>query len=123
MLYRDGEGFVIVYAVTSYTSFERVERFKEQVTRVKDSDKVPVVIVGNKCDVEDNLREVKADEAQAVAQKNGWKLMEASAKTCYNVEEPFFNVARMIRASQRQEEAPAAVDDTKTKKKGKCLLL
>ena len=45
---RAGQGFLIVYSVTSPSSFHKVSQFRDQILRVKDADKVPIVIVGNK---------------------------------------------------------------------------
>jgi len=49
---RHGQGFLIVYSITSRESFEEVSVFHQQILRVKDQDSYPVVIVGNKCDLE-----------------------------------------------------------------------
>ena len=45
---RTGQGFLIVYSVTSLSSFHEVSKFREHILRVKDADTVPIVIVGNK---------------------------------------------------------------------------
>merc|ERR1712188_139359 len=45
---RTGQGFLIVYSITSRSSFDEVAQFRDQILRVKDADKVPIVIVGNK---------------------------------------------------------------------------
>lgn len=42
---RDGEGFLLVYSITSKSTFERVDRFKEQILRVKDTNSAPMVLV------------------------------------------------------------------------------
>ena len=44
---RTGQGFMIVYSVTSPSSFHEVSQFRDQILRVKDADNVPIVIVGN----------------------------------------------------------------------------
>ena len=54
---RTGEGFLLVYSITSRTSFEEILTFQQQILRVKDKDYFPIIIVGNKCDL-DNEREV-----------------------------------------------------------------
>ena len=48
---RTGQGFLIVYSVTSRSSFHEVSQFRDQILRVKDADTVPIVIVGNKARV------------------------------------------------------------------------
>jgi GTPase SAR1 family protein len=49
---RTGQGFLVVYSVTSRSSFEEATAIHEQMLRVKDSDHVPMVLVGNKIDLE-----------------------------------------------------------------------
>jgi len=45
---RAGQGFMIVYSVTSPSSFHEVSQFRDQILRVKGADSVPIVIVANK---------------------------------------------------------------------------
>jgi GTPase SAR1 family protein len=49
---RTGEGFLLVYSITSRSSFEEINGFHQQILRVKDADSFPIVIIGNKCDLE-----------------------------------------------------------------------
>lgn len=68
--YREGDGFLIIYSITQQQTFNRVEKFKHQISRVKDSDNIPVVIVGNKCDKVQE-REVSFEEGKALARRMG----------------------------------------------------
>lgn len=52
--------------------------FREQIKRVKDSDDVPMVLVGNKCDL---ARTVDTKQAQELARSYGIEFVETSAKT------------------------------------------
>jgi GTPase KRas len=49
---REGEGFLLVYSITERDSFDLIGAFHQQLVRVKDMDSIPVVLVGNKCDLE-----------------------------------------------------------------------
>ena len=49
---RTGEGFLLVYSITSRNSFEEISTFHQQILRVKDQDTFPVIVVANKCDLE-----------------------------------------------------------------------
>ena len=49
---RTGEGFLLVYSITSRNSFEEISTFHQQILRVKDRDTFPVIVVANKCDLE-----------------------------------------------------------------------
>lgn len=59
---RTGEGFLLVYSITSRQSFEEILTFQQQILRVKDKDYFPIIIVGNKCDL-DSEREVSRQGA------------------------------------------------------------
>lgn len=48
---RTGEGFLLVYSITSRESFEEIRTFQQQILRVKDKDIFPMVVVGNKVDL------------------------------------------------------------------------
>lgn len=93
---RTGLGFLIVYSVASRSSFEAVTNFRDQVLRVKDEDHYPMIILGNKCDLE-NEREVPVAEGRELAKQLGSPFLETSAKARINVEEAFYEVVREIR--------------------------
>ncbi|XP_055271103.1 GTPase HRas isoform X2 [Moschus berezovskii] len=76
---RTGEGFLCVFAINHAKSFEDIHQYREQIKRVKDSDDVPMVLVGNKCDLA--ARTVEARQAQDLARSYGIPYIETSAKT------------------------------------------
>ena len=49
---RTGEGFLLVYSITDRQSFDEIRTFQQQILRVKDKDYFPMIVVGNKCDLE-----------------------------------------------------------------------
>ncbi len=123
---RDGEGFVLVYSITSRASFTRIRKFYSQIQRVKESSsassptsaaylssplspasiaghgQAPVMLVGNKSDLVTD-RAVSTQEGSALAKDMGCDFVEASAKNCINVEKAFYEVVRSLR-KQRQEQ-------------------
>lgn len=120
---RDGEGFVLLYSVSSRSSFSRIKRFHHQVQRVKESTAsspyypgspiaainssapVPIMLVGNKSDrVSD--REVSTQEGHALARELGCEFVEASAKSCINVEKAFYDVVRILRRQRQAASSP-----------------
>ena len=92
---RFSEGFVVVYSITQNYSFLDVETLIERIHRVKDDESVPIVLVGNKCDLEDE-RQVSTEEAQCVADKFGIPFLEVSAKTNHNVDKMFETIVSEI---------------------------
>jgi hypothetical protein len=49
---RSGEGFLLVYSITSRDSFEFVTQLYREILRAKDKDSFPVVLVATKSDLE-----------------------------------------------------------------------
>lgn len=93
---RTGEGFLLVYSVTSRTSFDELMTYYQQILRVKDADYVPVFVVGNKSDLEDE-RQVSYEEGVNLAKQFNAPFLETSAKQAINVEESFFGLVRLVR--------------------------
>lgn len=121
---RDGEGFVLVYSISSRSSFARIQKFHHQIQRVKESalsssptypgsplsatsagsgsfGPSPIMLVGNKCD-RVTEREVSTQEGSALARELGCDFVEASAKNCVNVEKAFYDVVRQLRRQRQQ---------------------
>ncbi len=70
----------------SQSTFNDLTDLHDQILRVKDTDKVPMVLVGNKSDLVDE-RVVGVAEGKALAARWGIEFIEASAKTKTNVNE------------------------------------
>ncbi|KAK9766296.1 RAS2 protein [Basidiobolus ranarum] len=119
---RDGEGFLLVYSIASRSTFERIERFRDQIIRVKDTEQVAMMLVGNKCD-KTNEREVSKEEGLGLARRLGCEFIESSAKTAVNVEKAFYSVVRMIRTSKEGDRRANSVTGRVKKKKSICLIL
>ncbi|KKY36867.1 putative ras-like protein [Diaporthe ampelina] len=98
---RTGEGFLLVYSITSRQSFEEITTFQQQILRVKDKDYFPMVVVGNKCDLEGE-REVTRQEGENLARSFGCKFIETSAKSRINVDKAFYDIVREIRRFNRE---------------------
>ncbi|KAK2109278.1 hypothetical protein P7K49_014443 [Saguinus oedipus] len=67
-------------STTSSTSFQDIKPMRDQIIRLKQYEKVPVILVGNKVDLESE-REVSSNEGRAVAEEWGCPFMETSAKS------------------------------------------
>jgi len=77
---KNGQGFVLVYSITAQSTFNDLTDLREQILRVKDTDDIPMVLVGNKCDLEDE-RVVGKDQGMGLARQFGnCAFMETSAK-------------------------------------------
>jgi GTPase KRas protein len=120
---RMGDGFLLVYSIISRSSFEEINGLYQQILRVKDRDSFPVIIVANKCDLE-NDRQVPTDEGKALAESWKCRFIETSAKQRINVDETFYNLVRGIK-EYTAVSAPAekAVDPDDGGKAGCCVIL
>ena len=49
---RSGEGFLLVFSLSDRRSFEEAARFHKDILRSKDRDEFPVMLVGNKADLQ-----------------------------------------------------------------------
>jgi len=114
---RDGKGFLLVYNITSRPTFDEVSNLYDKILRTKDTDKVPIVLVGNKCDLKDE-RQVKYEEGAALAKTWGCPFFETSAKKKYNNEACFFELVREIRKMEHSNPK-----GKKEKTKFKCTIL
>ncbi|KAM7540338.1 hypothetical protein Aperf_G00000037448 [Anoplocephala perfoliata] len=92
---KNGQGFVLCYSITSQSTFNDLADLYEQILRVKDTHEVPLVLVGNKCDL-DNERVVGREQGQTLARNWNCVFMETSAKAKINVNEVFFDLVRQI---------------------------
>lgn len=107
---KSGNGFLLVFSITSSSSLRELAELREQIVRVKDGDeRVPLVLVGNKADL-DEQRVVTRNRAFNVSQSWGGKpYYETSARKRTNVDEAFKDVCRQI--IRRDDEMLAATDD------------
>lgn len=93
---RNGEGFLLVYSITSKSSLDELMTYYQQILRVKDTDYVPIVVVGNKSDLE-NEKQVSYQDGLNMAKQMNAPFLETSAKQAINVEEAFYTLARLVR--------------------------
>ncbi|GAB5367806.1 hypothetical protein AAMO2058_001263000 [Amorphochlora amoebiformis] len=116
---RDGKGFLLVYSITDKQSFDKIKELREKILRTKDSEKVPIVIAGNKCDMEED-RVVMKEEARKLAEAWSCPFYETSAKDKINNDLVFFELVKEIRrmsGPSKKEEA------TPPKKKKFCVII
>ncbi|KAL3866378.1 hypothetical protein ACJMK2_043681 [Sinanodonta woodiana] len=99
---RKGEGFILCYSITDRRSFDEVMQYKKLIERVRCQEDIPLVIVGNKCDLEDR-RQVRTEEGMALAQRLGCKFYETSAVLRQCVDDVFHGIIRDIRHRERDE--------------------
>ncbi|KAL9964861.1 hypothetical protein ACROYT_G028562 [Oculina patagonica] len=97
---KNGQGFLLIYSLLNRQTFTDLKPMRDQILRVKNSDTVPLILVGNKSDMFDE-REVSADEAKLLAEEWDCPHFETSAKNNSNVDEVFAEIVRRMKTTQK----------------------
>ena len=120
-----GQGFLIVYSISSRASFLEVRKFYDKIMLIKDEEHVPLVLVGNKCDLPDDVREVPTNEGQDLARELGCPFFEASAKERTNLEVVFEAAVREMRKVDTNWDPSATTvrDPNRTRRRRLCAIL
>ncbi|PWY90851.1 ras-domain-containing protein [Aspergillus heteromorphus CBS 117.55] len=136
---KQGQGFLLVFSITSMSSLNELSELREQIIRIKEDEKVPIVIVGNKSDLEED-RAVPRARAFALSQTWGnAPYYETSARRRANVNEVFIDLCRQIIRKDLQGNSKSSDSDRKrdnanrqdrrkekkrqTRRKGPCVIL
>lgn len=83
-----------------------------------------MVLVGNKCDLEEN-REVSKETGTTYAAENDLPFLEASAKSIINVTQSFEEIVRQIEAAGGNEpdSSTPSTESNRARKRTLCTLL
>lgn len=133
---KQGQGFLLVFSITNMNSFYELAELREQIIRIKEDEDIPLVVVGNKSDMEDD-RAVPRARAFQLAQSWGQKpYFETSARRRTNVDEVFLNLCRQIlqkdrnhtqileqQAAQIKAAKPGRNDKQRRRNRDKCVIL
>ncbi|KAJ3432313.1 ras-like protein [Anaeramoeba flamelloides] len=112
---KKGDGFIIVYSITSQASFDKVNKLIDLVLRCKDTDSFPIVILGNKNDLAEE-RNVALEEGRHLSKESGYPFYETSALKNNNITESFSALVVNLRKKWDLE-------GLSKKKKKKCTIL
>uniref|UniRef100_A0A8C0I922 RRAD, Ras related glycolysis inhibitor and calcium channel regulator n=1 Tax=Bubo bubo TaxID=30461 RepID=A0A8C0I922_BUBBB len=98
-----GDAYIIVYSVTDKVSFEKASELRIQLRRARQTEDIPIILVGNKTDLV-RSREVSVDEGRACAVVFDCKFIETSAALHHNVKDLFEGIVRQIRLRKDSKE-------------------
>ncbi len=90
---------MLVYSITARPSFDYLRTLRDRALRVKGTDKLPMMLVGNKHDLGES-RQVSTASGKELAMSFDIPFMETSAKSRHNVEEAFYETVRMMRGAR-----------------------
>ena len=82
--YKQAQGVVLCFDVTNQKSFDNVRMWFEQIESHADAG-IAKILVGNKVDLADE-RKISAEQAKQMAESQGMKYYDASAKENINID-------------------------------------
>jgi small GTP-binding protein len=92
--YKGADGIILVFDVTDRNSFEKVSEWMLQIKNYTQIDKIGIILLGNKVDLEP--REVKPNEGEELAKQFNIKYFETSAFSNYRIDESFLALTEEI---------------------------
>jgi small GTP-binding protein len=93
LYYKGAQGALLVFDRTNQDSFYHLPKWLEEIE--KYTENIPIVLVGNKSDLEGHLT-VPNEEAESFAKSEDLKLLYGSAKTALNVQKAFYQLIEEI---------------------------
>ena len=103
--YKGANGIILIYDVTNMQTYENVKNWISQI-KEEASPNVIIYLVGNKIDVPDEQRLIKAEDGQKIADEFNLPFKEASAKDGTNVNEIFQELLEEIDEKYAKFEVP-----------------
>uniref|UniRef100_A0A8C6WR28 small monomeric GTPase n=1 Tax=Neogobius melanostomus TaxID=47308 RepID=A0A8C6WR28_9GOBI len=94
--YRDAHALLLLYDITSRSSFDNIRAWLTEIHEYAQSD-VVIMLLGNKADM-NSERAIRRDEGERLAREYSVPFMETSAKTGVNVELAFTAVAKDLKS-------------------------
>ena len=89
---KGSQGIILTFDLTKKSTFNSLEAWLNDIS--ENSNEVPVVIFGNKCDLFENY-EVENEDAKKFAKDHNLQYFETSAKQNVNVQEGFNSIAKL----------------------------
>lgn len=119
--YRESDGFVFVYDVTSDRSFDYMCQLLDELREAVDPRFT--LVVGNKVDCADaECLAAESERLKVLARQRGFHHYLSSAKTGENVNEMFEALCKdLFHMKSKEENAKNVLDITRKKKKGMSL--
>ena len=85
---KKADGVILIYDIGDLESFEAVENWIKSIREI-GKDKLPIILVGNKCDLPDDKRMISLKEGQDKADEFNIPFYETSCKEGINIKEVF----------------------------------
>ena len=111
--FRNAEGVLLTYDITNSDSFDNLKNWIDSIKKNMEGKNIfiPVIIIGNKIDMEDS-REIEKEAAQKFSKENNYKYFVTSAKTGEGVDKAIRELVSQILKNdgQMDEQKEARAD-------------
>ncbi|CAN6644256.1 rheb-like protein Rhb1p [Trichomonascus vanleenenianus] len=98
-------GYMLIYSVASRASFDMIPIIRDKILNATGTEHLPMVIVGNKTDLDESQRQVSSEEGAQLAASLKLPFVETSAKKNANVDKAFEALISEIERSSDSGEA------------------
>ena len=118
---KKADGILLFYDITDKESFDSIKEWMQSIYEIKDNN-FPIVLIGNKIDLEDK-RKVTKEEGESESLKYNIKFYETSCKDNINIKESIlfliYKILGNIQEEKDKEKNENIVLNTKKHKKRK----
>ena len=93
-IYKGSDGIVLVFDVTNEDSFNQISEWMKQITENVSKDEISIILIGNKCDIQERIVDQKKGEE--MAESLGISYYETSALSGQGINEAFEGLVKLI---------------------------